>query len=260
MPRIGAPELEDFPWFPATLRDAMTGFLRVASEFMRMSAAAEPIVREAMAAGGTRRIVDLCSGGGGPVISLAKRLRRGEAGDVTVTLTDKFPNLGAFARARRELPGVVSTRGEPVDATAVPEELEGVRTIFNALHHLPFEIAMAVFADAANKRKPICSFEFVERSYQGAAIVGLVPIGTAALMPFVQPRRPENFALTYAIPVLPLAIGWDGFASCLRAYSVEELREMTAPLARADYTFRVERRRIPWSPAFVTSVLGLPVA
>jgi hypothetical protein len=58
--------------------------------------------------------------------------------------------------------------------------------------------------------------------------------------------------------VLPIAITWDGFASCLRAYSVAELEALVAPLQRDDYRFRVERRRIPWRPMYLTSVLGLP--
>jgi hypothetical protein len=258
MPRIDAPELEDHSWFPAVLRDAMTGYLRVAAEVLRLSAVAEPVVREAMAASGTRRIVDLCSGGGGPVLALARRLRAGATSDVSVVLTDKYPNLGAFARAQEELGDVLSYRRESTDATAVPTELEGVRTIFNALHHLPPDAARAMFADAASKRQPIVSFEFVERSLQGALLVCSAFASSLALMPFVQPRRIENFALTYALPVLPVAIGWDGFASCLRSYSTEELVTMTAPLNREDYTFRVERVRIPWSPTYVTTVVGLP--
>lgn len=257
MPRIPAPELEDYDWFPVVLRDAMTGFLRLASDVLRISAVAEPLVREAMAISGSRRIVDLCSGGGGPVVSLARRLRRGTS-DMSVVLTDKFPNLGAFERAATELPEVLTFRRESIDATAIPVELDGVRTIFNALHHLPPDAAQSVFADAASKMQPILSFEFVERSVQGAALVGTAFAGAMALMPFVHPRRVENLAFTYVLPVLPAAIGWDGFASCLRSYSIDELKAMTAPLNRANYTFQVQRRRAPWSPAFVTTVVGMP--
>jgi hypothetical protein len=260
MPRIGAPELEDYPWFPARLRDALTGYLRVAADTLRLSAVAVPFVEEAMSAAGTRRIVDLCSGGGGPVMSLAKRLHARAGGRVSVVLTDKFPNLGAFARAEQEFPGIVSSRSESIDATAVSDDLDGVRTIFSALHHLPPELARAVFADAAKKRQPILSFEFVERSLQGVAITLLNPWLTLLFMPFVRPRRIDNFALTYLLPILPAMVTWDGFASCLRAYSPSELRELVAPLGDANYTFRVERRRLPWSPLYVTCVIGLPVA
>lgn len=258
MPRIAAPELEDYPWFPPPLRDAMTGFLRVASEALGVSAAAAPLVLEAMEAAQTDRIVDLCSGGGGPVISLVRRLRDHHHRDASAVLTDLYPNADAFARAEADLPGRATGRREPTDATAVPSELTGVRTIFNALHHLPPAVARAVFADAAAKRQPIVTFEVVERGPQGAAIVAVLPLAIYGLMPFVRPARAAALALTYAVPVLPAAISWDGFASCLRAYSVAELEALVAPLQRDDYRFRVERRRIPWRPMFLTSVVGLP--
>lgn len=258
MSRIPAPELEDQAWFPAPLRDAMTGFLRVASEVIGASEAAAPLVLEAMDAGKTDRIVDLCSGGGGPVVSLVRRLRERHGRDASVVLTDLYPNRDAFERAEAELPGHAIGRRESTDATSVPVELTGVRTIFNALHHLPPEVARAVFADAAEKRQPIVTVELVERSLQGAAIVAGLPLTVCGLMPFVLPRRASSLALTYALPVLPAAITWDGFASCLRAYSVAELEALVAPLQREGYRFRVERRRVPWRPAFITSVLGLP--
>jgi len=258
MPRLAVPELEDHPAFPVVLRDAMTGFLRVASEFIGVSAVAAPLVVEAMDAVGSEQIVDLCSGGGGPVLSLVRRLRERHGRAATATLTDKFPNLAAFDRAERELPDQVRGVRESIDATSVPDELRGVRTIFNAFHHLPPEVARAVLADAAQKRQPILSFEFVERSAQGLAVLGLIPTAVYALTPFIRPTQLSTLALTYLVPVLPMTVLWDGFASCLRAYSVRELEAMVAPLNSAEYHFRVERRRPPILPGYVTCVVGMP--
>ncbi|MBL9110300.1 MAG: hypothetical protein JNM74_13550 [Myxococcales bacterium] len=257
MPRIDAPEIEDFDWFPSRLRDPMTGFLRVASEVVGMPDVAAPIVASAMRAGATSNIVDLCAGGGGPVLGLARRLVRGGLAP-RVTLTDLYPNDAAFSQAEAEAPGIVRGERAPVSATEVPEALSGVRTIFNALHHLPPAVAEAVFTDAAEKRQPLCVFELVERSLQGAVIAAGVPLAVLGLMPFVKPRRLEALALTYALPVLPALIGWDGFASCLRSYSVQELRELTARAARPGYTFTVGRTRAPYRPAWVTWVVGKP--
>ena len=131
MPRIDAPELEDYPWFPAHLRVAMTGFLRVASEVVGLSALAAPLVLRAMERAGTSHIVDLCSGGGGPVLSLLARMKKHHGLAPTVTLTDLYPNEDAFRRAEREAPGSVTGLCESVSATQVPEALAGVRTIFN---------------------------------------------------------------------------------------------------------------------------------
>ena len=192
------------------------------------------------------------------MLSLVERLRVKHGRAAQVTLTDLFPNEDAFLRAEREMPGVVTGLREPVSATAVPEGLAGVRTIFNALHHLPPNVATDMLADAVAKRQPILTFELVERSLQGAAIALAVPMSVFALMPFVRPLRLSTLALTYGAPVLPVAIAWDGFASCLRSYSTEELHAMTRKVARPGYRFDVVRTRIPLRPGSVTSVIGMP--
>jgi hypothetical protein len=257
MARVAVPELEDYAWFPASLRDALTGFLSVASDVLGLHRVAAPLVREALARGGERRIVDLCSGGGGPALSLAQELRRLDERSLSVVLTDKYPNRAAFQRAEREQPDVTGLM-EPTDASAVPGELRGVRTLFNALHHLPEAVARAMFEDAAAQRQPIVTCELVERSLQGAAILLGIPATTYTLMPFVKPRSALALALTYAAPVVPAAVLWDGFASCMRAYSTSELHDLVLGLDRPGYRFRVERRRIPGRPLFVSSVVGLP--
>jgi hypothetical protein len=259
MRRLAVPELEDYPWFPAPVRDALTDYLGIASSVLGVSALAAPLAMEALAHSPEPRIVDLCSGGGGPALALVRRLRRRHDLTVSAVLTDKFPNRKAMLRASDAEP-TVSARLESVDATCVPEDLAGVRTIFNALHHLPPPVARAVLADAAHKRQPILTFEFVERSLQGAALISTVPASVCAFMPFVRPVRASALALTYGAPLLPAVAAWDGFASCMRAYSLGELRELVAPLERPDYRFRVQRVRVPGRPLFVTSVVGLPLA
>lgn len=238
----------------------MTGFLRTMMEIIRLDVVVAPLISEAMDSAQTERVVDLCSGGGGPVLSVVKRLRWEGKQNARVILTDMYPNLGAFARAEEEMPGAVSSRTQPTDACGVPSDLAGVRTIFNALHHLPPEVARAVFADAVEKRDPILTFEVVERTLR--AVLGVMTgfISTLALMPFVKPRRVSNFVFTYLVPLVPLCIAWDGVASCLRSYSDDELEALLAPLRSSSYTFRIERHRVRWTPMAVTCVVGLPVS
>ena len=238
----------------------MTGFLCAAMEVIRLPVVVAPLISEAMVSAQTERVVDLCSGGGGPVLSVIKRLRQEGKQNACVILTDMYPNLGAFARAEKEMPGAVSCRTQPTDACAVPSDLAGVRTIFNALHHLPPEVARAVFADAVDKRQPILTFEVVERTLLGVLGAATGFISTLALMPFVKPRRVSNFVFTYLVPLVPLFLVWDGVASCLRSYSDDELEALVAPLRSRRYTFRVERHRVPWTPMVVTCVVGLPVS
>src|SRR5690606_10735578 len=127
------------------------------------------------------QIVDLCAGGGGPLLSILEQLERGHGVRVPVVLTDKYPNERAFLRAEAQRPGQVRGLRAPVDATEVPVTLKGVRTLFNALHHFRPAQARALFADAVHKGQPIATFEVVERSAVGALLVAGVPYAALLL-------------------------------------------------------------------------------
>ncbi len=258
MPRVAAPELEDYPWWPVLWRDAMTDFLQKVSDVFGLFDAVVPLVEELLTETGAEQIVDLCSGGGGPAVRLVEQLQAHHGRAVRAVLTDKYPNALAFERAEARAPAHVAGRREPTDATAVPEELRGLRTLFNALHHFPPAAARGLFADAAQKRQPIATFELVERSPAMFGLMAGLPAAVATLTPFIEPRSLGRLTWTYAVPVIPLTTAWDGFASCLRAYSPDELHALVDGLGDAHYRFRVERRRIPRLPVSVTSLIGVP--
>ncbi|WP_394827735.1 hypothetical protein [Pendulispora albinea] len=260
MNRIHAPEIEDYDWCPAVLRDTLTEVLRTSCEVFRVFDSAAKVVAEVLDETGATRVVDLCSGSGGPAVVLLDALERLDGRRIDAVLTDKYPNAAAFARAEAEGRGRIVARRDPIDATAtLPEDLTGVRTLFNALHHFRPSMARAILGAAARDRQPIACFEMVERSLQGVAIVGTTPFMVAASVPFLKPRTWKRLALTYALPVLPAMIAWDGFASCLRAYSPAELRQLVDGLGDENYQFRVFTRRAPWNPVRVTGVVGVPV-
>jgi hypothetical protein len=258
MARVHAPELEDYDWFPTVLRDGLTDALRGAAERLRVFDAALPVLAQLLAESDATRIVDLCSGGGGPVLHLFERLTHKHGRPLELVLTDKFPNHSAFTRAEQTNGGVRAHRAS-VDASDMPGTLTGLRTLFNALHHFRPPQARAIFADAARQNQPIVSFEVVERSLQGALIVSGVPLITALITPLLEPRSLQRFALTYLAPVIPSVMMWDGFASCLRAYSPTELHALVAGLARPDYEFRVVQSRSLNAPFRVTALIGLPL-
>ena len=49
----------------------------------------------------------------------------------------------------------------------------------------------------------------------------------------------QRVLFTYLIPVVPLATAWDGLISGLRAFTREELQEMTSMLRRDGYDWSV---------------------
>ena len=140
-----------------------------------------------MQATGDDTLLDLCSGGGGPALTIAGLLREQYATPLRVVLTDLYPNLPRLERARAEGRGKVEFRDRPVDATAVPESLAGFRLICNAFHHLPPSAARKCLADAVSQRRGIALVEMVDRS--AASLFG-VTVGTSAMLavtPFIRP-------------------------------------------------------------------------
>lgn len=250
MGRVHLFEFNDQPWLPDVLRDGMTGYLETISDRFKMHEVMVPIVAEALEASGAAQIIDLCSGGTGPVL----RIRDALPEPVPVVLTDKYPNLDRFRAAMA--PGV-TPRFEPVDATAVPDDLRGLRTIFNAFHHFKPQDARAILEDAWSQDAPIVIVEVTERRAATLLTSPLILLGVCLMMPLVRPARLAYWLLTYLLPIFPALIWWDGVVSHLRAYAPDELRALTQGLDKPGYVWTI--RHVPLAPGSrITVLTGLP--
>lgn len=261
MERVQLFEFEDLPWFPQVVRECMTDFLSFLGQRgpLLYSGFAERLAA-ALSVTGDDTILDLCSGGGGPAITItglmAERLRR----PLSIVLTDLYPNLPRLERARAEGGGRVEYRTTPVDATAVPEGLPGFRLICNAFHHLPPGAARKCLADAVSHGRGIAVLEMVNRS--ATSLFG-VTFGTGAVLaitPFIRPVRMSRLLLTYLLPVVPLCTWWDGVVSCLRAYSPQELEALVASLPDNEYVWDIGRLPALYTPGSLIYLIGRPAA
>ncbi|HEY3835033.1 MAG TPA: class I SAM-dependent methyltransferase [Bryobacteraceae bacterium] len=203
----------------------------------------------ALRPGNRIEMFDLCSGAGGPIPMLLEELRR-RGCEASVMLSDLYPSS-----KHPSYPGV-SWASKPVDATHVPPDLNGVRTIFCAFHHFRPEAARAVLEDAFRHRRSICIFESGAGKLLGAATMLIVPLNVIAMMPFVRPFRFGYFLFTYLIPLLPLIVFWDGVVSMLRIYSPEQMKEFTADLQASDYVWEVGRLCVPRIPGGLPYLIG----
>jgi hypothetical protein len=256
--RLHLIELEDQPWFPAVLRDPMTDLLNAIIETGRLYDPIVPLLRAAIEESGADSILDLCSGGGGPLPRIRRLLAQEHGLDVPARLSDFYPNLPAFERIAAAEGGRVGFVRESVDATRVPAELTGFRTMFTCLHHFRPEQARAILRDACEHGRGIGVFEFTERSARGLATMLLSPLSVAALTPFIRPFRWSRLALTYALPVIPAAFFFDGVVSHLRSYTPDELRALTRPLQSSDYRWEIGQVIHPIFRAPLTYVVGQP--
>ncbi|HSL18401.1 MAG TPA: class I SAM-dependent methyltransferase [Methylomirabilota bacterium] len=242
MRRVHLIELHELPGFPSVWRDLVTDFLSFFFRVFRPYARAAPLLGEALAAAGSRRVVDLCSGAGAPVLSVLPELEALGRAPGSVVLTDLYPNLEAFRRAAAAGSGRVDFVAEPVDATAVPAHLGGFRTLFTAFHHFPPERARQVLEDARRDADGIAVFEFTERKlWLWAVPVLLIPLLAAACTPFIRPFAWRRLLFTYLLPVVPAVAGWDGLVSNLRTYSPPELLELAELDADDPFVWRAGR-------------------
>lgn len=255
MKRVHLFELEDQSWFPKPIRDAGTDWVRFIAEVTNAYGPIISRLKDALTETGSQEILDLCSGGAGPVVGIRKKVV--EAGcEVTVTLTDKYPNHAAFRYARERSGGGVVFLEDSVDATAVPPHLSGFRTLFASLHHFRPEIARSILQDAVDQRRPIGVFEFTERSFLPIVSAPIIPLMLLLATPFIRPFRWSRLFWTYIIPIVPLFVMWDAAVSCLRTYSPQELQELVDGLPSNDYVWEIGRE--PSKPGSVTYLIGYP--
>jgi hypothetical protein len=258
--RIHLFEFHDLTWFPATFREALTEWLRVLWDRVDAFPALAPVLAGVLHESGATRVVDLCSGGGGPLIGIQHELETagGAGGGFKAVVTDKFPNIKQMEELQRQSGGMIEARLTSVDATRVPRDLSGFRTLFNSFHHFRRPQARQILKDAYEARQPIGVFEIPNRKFSGIAFsFAATFIGVLWLTPRMRPRRPAWWVFTYLVPIIPFTVAWDGWVSHLRAYTPQELLQMTSDFSDS-YRWEIRSIELPNSRFTVTCLLGLP--
>ena len=258
MARIHAIEIHEQDWCPAPIRDAATDYLQFASAMGSPYRAIAGRLADAVKRAGTREVLDLCSGAGGPWFELQPLLSESAGDEVRVRLSDLHPNRAAFERAHSRSDGAIEFIAEPVSALAVPRELPGFRTMFAAFHHFRSGDARRILADAVASRRGIAVLEPLGRGIAPLVSVLFAPLACLLVTPFIRPFRWSRLLFTYLVPVVPLVIVFDGVVSCLRTYTPDELRELVDGLDAPGYRWDIGTEPIPRLPAALTYLIGTP--
>lgn len=219
-------EFEDFPWFPSALRNSITDFLRC---YINLFNVYQPIYEDiylALRSTNSNKILDLCSGGGGPHKKLVRYLNGKRNNDFdfkSITLTDLRPNLKAFKIISAEEPQLKYV-SHNINACNVTSNFKGMRTLFTSFHHMNRTQAKLILKNAVDSKEAIGIFELTENSVFAMCRMLLVA-GLAAmiLIPFSRPFSIKKILLS---PISALFNWWDAIASCFRTYSVEELSQL----------------------------------
>jgi hypothetical protein len=230
-------EIHDQKWFPQRLRDLTTDALQFTLGVVDLY---KPIVnrlRTALMETGSRSIVDLCSGAGGPLISLSHALGQLNGVPVTIYLTDKYPHRNSLD-TKKSGQSTLEFVSRSVDATNIPEDLHGFRTIFSSFHHFSQVEARAILQDAVKKGEGIGIFEGAGPHALTVLMLFLMPFGPILLTPFIRPFRWSRLLWTYVMPVIPFFEG------------------LVAALPRNDYEWEIGEERGGLVPITVTYLIG----
>lgn len=254
-PRVHLFEFEDLTWFPKIFRRAITDLLTYQIDYFKIYNATIPKIQDVLAKTGHSTIVDLCSGSGGPALSIGDTLSKALNRDISFVLTDKYPNVPVFQALNKDR---ITSIMESIDARKVPSKLKGFRTLFTAFHHFRPADAKQILQDAVDAKMPIGIFEITERKPASLMTLIMAPITCLIFSLVIRPRKLGRLFWTYVIPIIPILYTWDGLISNLRSYTKKEWLNMTERLSGE--RFHWETGELPSKgPIKVMYLVGYPL-
>ena len=240
------------------MRDAITDYIQFLEDVFQSYRPIESLLVDALRRARATRIVDLCSGGGGPWKSLGRYLEKTFDKSPSVVLTDLYPNDDSFEFLKNWKCAHLSYSPRSVDVTRVPADLTGFRTLFTSFHHFQPETARAILKDAVFQGQGIGIFEITNRSVITMLLEIPAQLAIFFLAPSLRPFRWSRLVFTYLIPIIPLVLLNDALVSCLRTYTTKELRDLVLSLGETKFTWRIGAVKTPNVPMKVTYLIGLP--
>jgi hypothetical protein len=252
-------EIHEQRWFPQFLRDQFVDGLQMILEVMSTYAPIAELLRIRLEESRTERVVDLCSGAGGPWPSLVRDFEMQGATPPEVFLTDKYPSTRKLDDLDSPKLNRIRYVQQSIDATQIPKSFRGFRTLFSSFHHFDRDEACRLLQDSVNRKEGIGIFEAPGRHALTLLSLFFIPIAAWLFIPFRRPFRWSRLIWTYLIPVIPFVLFFDGLVSCLRAYSLEELEEMITGLRGNGYRWELGEETGELLPLRITYLIGSPV-
>ncbi len=247
MKRIELFEFEDFQWFPAVIRTSMTNLIKVLHGMIGTSDVLANLLSKVREKHAFNQIIDLGSGSGGPMIDTVQQLNSKEGNSkINLILTDKYPNAKTVESINNQCVPEVRYESKSQDAMEMDTLPEGLKTMIASFHHMPVNVAKGILTSAESNKQPIFIYEISENNIPTILWWILLPISLTILIlmtlfmtPFVKQLTVSQLVFTYLIPIIPLAYAWDGQASLMRTYTIDDVKELIGE-QNPDYTWEIE--------------------
>lgn len=248
MKRIQLFEFEDQSWFPDSMRSSITKLIKVLLRLTGLAESASHLVKSKLKELNTQQLVDLGSGAGGVMIDVYQKLKEDdELKNIRLTLTDLYPNQSVIKNINELGDPNLKYLSRPVDATKLAEAPEGLKTIFNAFHHLPNDKAQSVLQSCVKNNSPILIYEMARNNIPLLIWWLSLPVSLVILIvmvlfmtPFVKQLTVKQIFFTYVIPIIPITYAWDGQASFPRTYALSDFDELLKDVDQSNYKFEIK--------------------
>jgi hypothetical protein len=259
MKRIHLFEFEDLPWIPGILRDSLTRMVDVLHRLLKTSDALTEILNKALLATGEKVIIDLGAGSGAVIMRSYNKLSSDhQFGEVRLVLTDLYPDKQMVDYVSRIGNKQISYHTSPIDASQVPADMAGIRTMIASFHHMSPTLARKILENASKTKQPLCILEISDNSQPKGLWWLAIPvniISSLIISILVRPLTWQQVVFTYLVPIIPIMYAWDGAVSNARTYTLEDMDILLNGLESKDYTW--EKGTVGWGFRKLY-LLGLP--
>jgi hypothetical protein len=239
MRRLQLFEFGDQPWMRGWLREAYLDALNFALRVGRQYRGMCNVFSQWTARAGSSCVLDLGSGGAGPIETLVREGRRGHVAMPEIVLSDLYPSLDRYARLAETYDGEISYITGPVSADHVDNQDIRLRSLCSTFHHFPPETARRIIEDAARNSDGVFIMEPFMRDWRHFLLVLLTGPFIYMVAPFFSGRFEFRKVLACTVlPVVPAMLIFDGCVSVMRVYAPQEIESMLPEDVRGKFTLQ----------------------
>ncbi len=237
MKRIHLFEFEDLKWFPNWIRVSITRLIIVMHKKFNTSEDMAKLLSKLIKQTNNNKIIDLCSGSGGPMLDTVSKLKNiHKIENIELLLTDLYPNLEE-AKKINKVDDSISYRITPLDATKLDTDIKGILTMVGSFHHMKPKLARKILVEAQKKKQPICIME-IHKKFPIILWWLFIPLSVILCLfvtPLVKPLTVKQIIFTYLIPIIPICFAWDAVITSGRIYRMEDLDILLQGLGNDNY-------------------------
>ncbi|WP_115461558.1 hypothetical protein [Winogradskyella aurantiaca] len=245
-------EFEDFSWLPQTVRNGITKLLQVLHGMLGTNEVLANLIEACRVKVPFNQIVDLGSGSGGAMPQVLKQLngQLSENNQLTLVLTDKFPNQTVVDDINSLNDPQLSYFNQSIDAKEIDHTPKGLKTMIASFHHMDPDTARNILKSAETSKEPLLIYEIAENNVPFLLWCLLLPLSLVILIIMalvmtlkVRPLSLKQVIFTYLIPVIPIIYAWDGQASLMRTYTLKDIEELLGNQRPSDYIWDIQQAK-----------------